>query len=63
MTYVPPRFDAGKAKERGCVGKERCGERKARRRARILRDKGDAVHAYPCQFCRRWHVGASWERS
>lgn len=62
MTYTPPKFDPHKAKQRGCVDKVAYGKREARRRARMIRDSGDPVHAYACPHCRRYHVGADWER-
>jgi len=44
--------------ERTCTSKRAYGERAAWRAARVLRDaQGEAVHAYSCPYCRRWHVG------
>lgn len=46
-----------------CHRKRRYGRRQALRAARILRDRGDAVHGYACPVCRRWHVGHDSERT
>ena len=63
---APPKRKASSfahAKQRSCVGKMRYGERRARRAARILRDRGDPTHAYACEHCGRWHVGETWSLS
>lgn len=42
----------------GCTGKRRYGDRAHHRAARMLRDKGDDVHAYVCpDHSGHWHVG------
>lgn len=47
-----------RSKERSCDGKERLGERHARRAARTLAKRQlEPVQAYPCQWCGCWHVG------
>lgn len=43
---------------RTCARKVAYGERSAHRAARQLRDaQHEDLHAYPCPYCRRWHVG------
>lgn len=47
------------SKERACIEKHTYGRRSAHRAARILRDQGEHVHAYPCPWGAHWHVGHS----
>ena len=43
---------------RTCARKTTYGESAAHTAARKLRDaKAEDVHAYPCPYCCRWHVG------
>lgn len=51
-------------KATSCDGKRRMQRRQAQRAARLQRDRGHAVHAYPCPYCRQgaWHVGADWDQ-
>lgn len=44
-------------KKTACIDKRSLGYRAAHRTARILRDEGDHVHAYPCPHGAHWHVG------
>lgn len=51
--------------DHSCHRKRRYGKRQAARAARILRDNGEACHAYPCPVCRgnAWHVGHDSDRT
>lgn len=45
-------------RELSCDDKKRFSARSARRLARDRGDKyGETLHAYPCRFCRHWHIG------
>lgn len=62
MSDTRHKWNTAKSKRRGCLDKVPYGKREARRRARMLTDKGDPCHAYPCLYDHpgRWHVGADW---
>jgi ribosomal protein L32 len=41
-----------------CTGKARLPARRAKEAARRLRERGEAVTAYRCLSCGKWHVGS-----
>ena len=46
-------------RRRSCEGKRRYPSPAAAQRdaAKLARERGGAIDAYPCAFCGRWHVG------
>jgi hypothetical protein len=40
-----------------CTKKRFESQRTAKRAARLIRDRGERMHAYFCTACSAWHVG------